>query len=113
MTTDVLDLDRKRAVDTARKRRETMQKRQEPPPPSTEAQDGVAAELAMLNASATHPGLAAAAMVLARLLDDKLWPSQHSSASRSLETILTRIREANKGKEGGKLAAMRQARSSA
>jgi hypothetical protein len=82
----------------------------EAPPLSTDVQDGVRAELEGLAAAATHPGLAAAAVRMAAILDDPRSVPQHAQAARSLDGLLSRLHEASKGRGAGKLAAMRQAR---
>jgi hypothetical protein len=59
-----------------------------PPKPITDVQDGVKAELAGLPATTSHPGLVAAAMSMARILDDPKSALHHPSAARALGDCL-------------------------
>ncbi len=60
-------------------------------PITTEVQDAVRAELAPLPVTVTRPGLVAAAMAMARILDDPKSAPHHAAAARSLGDILTRL----------------------
>lgn len=70
-----------------------------PPRPPGDAEpatveDAVRAELDALPAATARPGLAAAALALARLLDDLDSRPHHASAAGRLATILTELRGA-------------------
>lgn len=67
------------------------------PPPTQPAEHptveaAVRAELATLTTATTRPGLAAAALTLARDLDDRTAVPQHPSAAGRLHAILTELR---------------------
>jgi hypothetical protein len=78
-----------------------------------EVEAGVKAELAGLAAAATHPGIAQAAIVVARVMDSERARAHWAAAARSLSDLLTHLHDASKGSNhpgGGKLIAMRKAR---
>jgi hypothetical protein len=71
---------------------------------------GVQAELNGLAAAADYPGLAAVSRRLARVLDDDAEIAHHAAAARTLADILDRLHAQSRGRGGGKLLEMRQAR---
>jgi hypothetical protein len=76
-----------------------------------EVEQGVRAELAMLTASADHPGIASMALRLAQIMDDSAQAPHHSAAGRTLADLLGRLNDASAhARGGGKLLEMRQAR---
>jgi hypothetical protein len=76
---------------------------------TTDVQDAVRAELAPLPTTVTRPGLTAAAMAMAKILDDPKAGPHHASAARSLGDILARL-HSSRDHSGGKLAALRASR---
>jgi hypothetical protein len=80
------------------------------PKPSSEVCDAVKQELAGLAAPADYPGVASAALSVARILDDTRQAAHHAAAARSLDSLLSRLHDASKGSRGGKLLKMREAR---
>jgi hypothetical protein len=80
------------------------------PKPSTEVADAIKQELAGLAASAHYPGIAQAALAMARIMDDSRASAHHASAARSLDGLLSRLHDASKGSRGGKLLRKREAR---
>jgi hypothetical protein len=78
--------------------------------PSSEVADAVKQELAGLAASATCPGVASAAMSMAKIMDNPHATAHHAAAARSLDGLLQRLHDASKGSHGGKLLRMREAR---
>lgn len=79
-------------------------------PATTAVEIAVRAEPSGLAGVDTHPGLAAACLVLAKTLDDPGMLPHHAAAARSLTLLLGRIHEASRGATRGKLAAMRHLR---
>ena len=104
------DRERKRlARERARAERAAASVVVEFPAPSDVA-DAVRSELADLPGAITHPGLVAAAMTMARILDDPKEAAHHAAAARALGDMLARLHEV-RSPSGGKLAALRLARS--
>ena len=78
-------------------------------PVSTAVQDAVRAELAPLPTTVTRPALAAAAMAMAKILDDPAQAPHHPAAGRALGDIPTRL-HSNTRRGDTRLAAMRASR---
>jgi hypothetical protein len=105
-----------READRERKRRQAAQRRAEQgsavvvelPRPS-EVQDAVRQELSGLPGAQTHPALVAAALCMARILDDPKQSPHYPSAARSLDVLLMRLHEA-RGTGPTKLSLMRASR---
>jgi hypothetical protein len=79
------------------------------PQPVTTVQDAVQTELASLPAAVTHAGSAAAALAMARILDDATTKAHHAAAARVLADVLQRL-HGKGGATGGRLAVLRQTR---
>lgn len=71
------------------------------PKPATDVADAVKAELDSLAGVAEHPGAAAAAMAMARILDNHADTIHHAAAARALGDILTRYTERAPGATAG------------
>lgn len=54
-----------------------------------EVEKSVRAELAGLKSAESRPGLVAAAIAMAKVLDNRVAVSQHPSAARQLQSVLT------------------------
>ena len=106
-----------READRERKRRARERQRAEMAagavvqfPAPSEVADAVKAELAGLPGAADRPGVSAAALRMAVVLDDVRLVPHWPSAARTLDVLLLRLHQASKGNRGGKLLAMRDAR---
>src|SRR6478752_5369239 len=78
-------------------------------PATTEVLDAVRAELAPLPVTVTRPGLVAAALAMAMILDDPAQAPHWPAAARSLGDILARL-HSNTRRSDTKLAALRASR---
>ena len=78
-------------------------------PASTIVQDAVRAELAPLPVTVTRPALVAAAMAMAKILDDPAQAPHHPAAGRALSELLGRL-HSNVRRGDTKLAALRAER---
>lgn len=75
--------------------------------PQRRVEAAVEAELADLPAAADQPGIAAACLALARVLDNPRHMSPHPSAARVLSKLLADLRSASARTSRGGLAAVR------